>query len=125
MNTLSKQPPLTPSRLPRLIRPGWPRLNSSSTPAEILRLEGDNNYTWVIFVDGSRQLISQTLKRYAGSQQGLLRIHKTHVVNPNYIQQVYYQPVDKAATGRFLLLKTGELLPWSRRCWRVYRQKIR
>ncbi len=56
-------------------------------PNEIIRLEGENNYTCFFFSSGKTVLISRTLKEYEEilSGHGFIRVHKSHLVNKHYI----------------------------------------
>ena len=56
--------------------------------AEILRCEASGNYTHFYFRDGSKLLSSQTLKSYEQllTSCGFVRIHKSHLVNPDCIR---------------------------------------
>ena len=57
-------------------------------PGEIIRCEGDRNYTH-FHLTGSRRLISsRTLKEYEDllSDQGFVRVHKSHLINLAFVQ---------------------------------------
>lgn len=56
-------------------------------PDEIIRLEGEINYTWFFFSNRKPLLISKTLKEYEDllSDHGFLRIHKSHMVNKTHV----------------------------------------
>lgn len=53
------------------------------TPEQIIRLEGEGNYTRFSFKDGHSLLITYTLKNYETmlAPHGFLRVHKSHLVN--------------------------------------------
>lgn len=55
---------------------------------KILRCESQNNYTLFFFTDGSKVLVSRTLKEYEEllSSSGFLRIHQSHLVNLKFIK---------------------------------------
>jgi len=57
---------------------------------EIIRLEGDRNYTNFIFTGKRSYLSSKTLKEYEEilSDKGFVRIHKSHLVNSAFVQSV-------------------------------------
>lgn len=54
---------------------------------DIVRCEAQGNYTNVYFFDGSFLMLTKTLKHYDNilSDRGFFRVHKTHLVNMNYI----------------------------------------
>lgn len=57
------------------------------SPDDIIRLEGDNNYTRFFFSNGKPMLLSKTLKEYDEilSNHGFLRIHKSHLINKKHV----------------------------------------
>ena len=58
------------------------------SPAEIIRLEGEGNYTRFSFTDGHSLLVAYTLKNYEVmlAAQGFLRVHKSHLVNTAHVK---------------------------------------
>lgn len=56
-------------------------------PDEIIRLEGESNYTRLYFTDKKPLLISRTLKEYEEllSEHGFIRVHKSHLVNKKHV----------------------------------------
>lgn len=58
---------------------------------DIVRCEAQGNYTNVYFFDGSFLMLTKTLKHYDNilSEKGFFRVHKTHLVNLNYIISFY------------------------------------
>lgn len=58
---------------------------------DIVRCEAKGNYTNVYFFDGSFLMLTKTLKHYDNilSERGFFRVHKTHLVNLNYIVSFY------------------------------------
>ena len=56
---------------------------------DIVRFEGDGNYTHVIFKNGSKQLVAKTLKEFELNlnQHSFARVHKSHLVNLKYIRK--------------------------------------
>lgn len=76
----------------------------------IIRLEGENNYTHVFLSNNSRKLISKTLKEFENllSDLGFVRIHRSHLVNANHIET--YLKND----GGYIVLNNGHRLPISR-----------
>lgn len=57
-------------------------------PEDILRLEGEGNYTRFSFADGRSLLVPYTLKNYATMllAHGFLRVHKSHLVNITHVR---------------------------------------
>lgn len=55
---------------------------------DIIRCEANGNYTSIYFHDGSFLMLTKTLKHYASrlEKHGFFRVHKTHLVNLNYIR---------------------------------------
>ncbi len=56
-------------------------------PEEIIRLEGESNYTQFFFVSKSKLLTSRTLKDYEEIliNHGFIRVHKSHMVNKTHV----------------------------------------
>ena len=56
-------------------------------PDEIVRLEGEGNYTKFFFADKTTFLTSRTLREYEVilESHGFIRIHKSHLVNKAYV----------------------------------------
>jgi two-component system LytT family response regulator len=84
-------------------------------PADIVRCEGDDNYSRFYFRTGKPFLVSKTLKEYDEllNDHGFLRVHKSHLVNKSCV--VRY---DREG---YLWLSDGSSVPVSRR----NREKIR
>lgn len=58
------------------------------SPADIIRLEGEGNYTRFFMVGNQKHLIAKTMKEYQDIliQHQFIRIHKSHLVNRAFIQ---------------------------------------
>jgi two-component system LytT family response regulator len=56
---------------------------------DVIRCESSVNYTHFIILDGSKVLVSKTLKEFDEmlSQHGFFRVHKSHLVNLNHIKK--------------------------------------
>jgi two-component system LytT family response regulator len=56
-------------------------------PEEIIRLEGESNYTKFFFINRKSLLISKTLKEYEEllGDYGFIRVHKSHLVNKKHV----------------------------------------
>jgi two-component system LytT family response regulator len=78
-------------------------------PAEIIRLEGENNYTRFIFNDRKPMLVSKTLKEYDDllKPYGFLRVHKSYIVNRHFIVSIEREG--------YIKMKDGLLVEISRR----------
>ncbi|MCF8233549.1 MAG: LytTR family DNA-binding domain-containing protein [Bacteroidales bacterium] len=78
---------------------------------DIVRCESESNYTWFIMKDGSKILVSRSLKEYDEMlcAQGFFRSHKSHLINLNHV--VKYQK----GGGGSLSLDDGSTVEVSRR----------
>jgi two-component system LytT family response regulator len=78
---------------------------------EIVRCESNINYTWFYLLDGSKILVSKTLKEYDKmlSDHNFYRVHQSHLINATYIKE--YVKSD----GGYLLMKDGSSVPVSTR----------
>jgi two-component system, LytTR family, response regulator len=58
------------------------------SPSEIIRLEGEGNYTRFFLKNAQKHLSARTIKDYEEIlvEHNFLRIHKSHIVNKKYIQ---------------------------------------
>ncbi len=57
---------------------------------DIVRFEADRNYTFVFFLDGTKELISKTLLYFNDllESKGFIRCHKSHLINKIHIDKV-------------------------------------
>lgn len=78
---------------------------------DIIRCESDNYYTFFYFTDGTRLLISKTLKENEEllKHHYFIRPHKSHLINKKYIKS--YLRHD----GGFIIMIDGTKVPVSRR----------
>lgn len=76
--------------------------------AEIIRLEGEGNYTQFYLIDNKKYLSAKTMKEYEEIllQHNFLRIHKSHLVNKSFVAG--YQ------NEGLVILKDNTSLPVSR-----------
>lgn len=76
---------------------------------DIIRCKSDNNYTTFYFKDGSKILVSKTLKYYADmlKEVGFLRVHQSHLINIKYIKEFI------KSDGGYLLLTDKSNVPVS------------
>lgn len=58
--------------------------------SQILRLEGDSNYTHIYLTDGQKFLISKTLSTFEEflPKDIFIRVHKSHIVNIGHIKSI-------------------------------------
>lgn len=58
-------------------------------PTEILRCESSSNYTNIYFENGTRLVVSKTLKEVEELLQpyGFYRVHHSHLVNPHFVKR--------------------------------------
>ncbi|MCI5055996.1 MAG: LytTR family DNA-binding domain-containing protein [Flavobacteriales bacterium] len=77
----------------------------------VVRCESQGNYTDFHFNDGSKIMISKTLKEYDDilRQNAFIRVHQSHLVNTKYIKE--FVKVD----GGYILLKDDTAIPVSTR----------
>lgn len=77
--------------------------------SEIIRCAADNNYTVFYLADNNKILVSKSLKTYEEmlGAQGFLRVHQSHLINPDYIK--HYDKQD----GGFLLMDDNSRIPVS------------
>ncbi|QTD38242.1 response regulator transcription factor [Polaribacter batillariae] len=76
---------------------------------DIIRCKSDNNYTTFYFNDGSKILVSKTLKYYADmlKEVGFIRVHQSHLINTKYIKEFI------KSDGGYLLLTDTSNVPVS------------
>jgi len=70
------------------------------TPSQIIRIEADSNYSTFYLTDGSKIMVSKTLKEYAEllENNGFFRAHQSHLINLTYLKQY-----DKKQGGSIIL----------------------
>jgi two-component system LytT family response regulator len=76
---------------------------------DIIRLEAMTNYTYFHFGDGSKLLITKTLKEYDKmlGDSGFVRVHQSHLINMQHVQ-AYVK-----SEGGYILMKNGNIVPVS------------
>lgn len=78
---------------------------------DIVRCESNVNYTTFYFKDGTKKMITKTLKYFdqilTGS--GFFRVHQSHLINSRYIKE--YVKLD----GGYIVMKDGTNIPISNR----------
>lgn len=77
---------------------------------DVIRLESDINYTRFYFKDGSKLMVTKTLKEFDKmlSDHSFIRIHQSHLVNTSFIKEYTKQD------GK-LVLKNGDRISVSSR----------
>lgn len=78
---------------------------------DIIRCEANVNYTQFFFKDGSKKLITKTLKTFDQmlSESGFYRVHQSHLINSMHIKE--YVKTD----GGYLVMTDGASVPLSNR----------
>ena len=76
---------------------------------EIVRCESDNNYTQFFFQDGSKILVTKTLKFFSDMLKNhqFLRVHQSHLINVKYVKAFI------KSDGGYLILKNKDTVPVS------------
>ncbi|GAB4033117.1 LytTR family transcriptional regulator DNA-binding domain-containing protein [Spirosoma gilvum] len=82
--------PITPravvNRSNQIRLPGLPRPIAHSS---IIRLMGFGNYSWVYLTEQAKPiLIAQTLKRFEDQLTDFVRIHKSEMINPQFVHKI-------------------------------------
>jgi two-component system LytT family response regulator len=79
-------------------------------PNEFMYLEGEGNYTSIIFTDGTKYLDTKSIGVYEDllDNQRFFRIHKSHIVNVLYVKEFLNDE------GHFVVMKYNTKLPISR-----------
>lgn len=74
---------------------------------DIMRCEADKNYTTFFLIDNKKIVVSGSIKDYEDilCEQGFYRLHKSHIVNLNYIKS--YEKAD----GGTVILTDGSHVP--------------
>lgn len=98
---------------------------------QIIRLQGERNYTWLYLVNGEKHLLSITLRRIEAQLPQFLRINKGHLINPVFIKRFhdFSPPAGRKISARWaskgmMLLHSGDRLPWSRRRFSHYLEAL-
>ena len=83
---------------------------------ELLYLQSEANYSWLVWADGERILTARSLSFYVARipPDAFVRLHRQYLVNLRTIARL-----ERGENGGFACLTTGEQLPISRRQWRV------
>ncbi|HTL82367.1 MAG TPA: LytTR family DNA-binding domain-containing protein [Bacteroidia bacterium] len=79
---------------------------------DIIRMQGDNNYTFIFTSNGEKFHSSRTLKDYEdmlASQRNFIRIHKAHLVNAEHVYSFI------KTEGGYVVMSDGSRVEVSRR----------
>ena len=88
---------------------------------DIIRIEADGCYAKIIRVNGKTTTVSRTLKEFEDTlpQERFIRIHKSHLVNMNYIKEY------SSFGGNYLTMNDGSKIEISRRRAPEFIQKVK
>ena len=106
--------------LQKLLIPFYDRKRTVSVD-EIIRLEGCGNYTNFFLKDGTKMLVSRTLKEYETllDGQAFVRVHKSCIVNLGFVRKFFIKKEGE------LELTDGQQVKISRRRAQVFVDRIR
>ncbi len=87
---------------------------------ELLYLQSEANYSWLVWADGERILTARSLCFYVARipADEFVRLHRQYLVNMRTIMRL-----EGGADSGFAWLTTGERLPVSRRQWQAVRMR--
>lgn len=105
--------------LQKLLIPFYDRKRTVSVD-EIVRLEGCGNYTNFFLKDGTKMLVSRTLKEYETllDSQAFVRVHKSCIVNLSFVRKFYVKKEGE------LELTDGQQVKISRRRAQMFMDKM-
>jgi two-component system LytT family response regulator len=88
---------------------------------DIVRCEGEDNYTHIFLRSKERITVSKTIKEYERLLEPLnfYRVHKSHIVNLNYIQRFV------KGEGGYLIMEDGMQIEVSRRRKTAFMEKLK
>ncbi|GAB3970189.1 hypothetical protein GCM10028806_17750 [Spirosoma terrae] len=109
-----------PACLQKLLIPFYDRKRTVSVD-EIVRLEGCGNYTNFFLKDGTKMLVSRTLKEYETllDGQSFVRVHKSCIVNLGFVRKFFVKKEGE------LELMDGQQVKISRRRAQMFMDRIR
>ena len=108
------------SCMQKLMIPFYDRKRTISVD-EIVRLEGSGNYTNFFLKDGTKMLVSRTLKEYEIllDGQAFVRVHKSCIVNLGFVRKFFIKKEGE------LELTDGQQVKISRRRAQMFIDRIR
>ncbi len=88
---------------------------------QIVRCESDDNYTTVYLIGDKEILVSKNIKHFEDilESQGFYRIHRSHLVNLNYIKEYF------RGDGGYVTMNDGSSIPVSRRKKTAFLERIK
>ncbi len=88
---------------------------------DIVRCEGEDNYTHIFMQSGEKITVSKTIKEYEKllTPVNFYRVHKSHVVNLNYMMKFV------KGEGGYLVMEDGRMIEVSRRRRAAFMEKLR
>ncbi len=91
--------------------------------SDLVYLQATGNYSWLHWKDGQRMLMPRTLKYYIPQlpDEWFVRLHRNCLVNLQYIERMERADPDK---GGLVYLRSGVVLPVSRRRWFAARRSL-
>lgn len=104
----------------KLLIPFYDRKRTVSVD-EIVRLEGSGNYTNFFLKDGTKMLVSRTLKEYESllDGQAFVRVHKSCIVNLGFVRKFFVKKEGE------LELTDGQQVKISRRRAQMFMDRMR
>ena len=104
----------------KLLIPFYDRKRTVSVD-EIVRLEGSGNYTNFFLKDGTKMLVSRTLKEYEMllDGQAFVRVHKSCIVNLGFVRKFFVKKEGE------LELTDGQQVKISRRRAQMFMDRMR
>jgi|GEM_PF-1466948 len=90
-------------------------INTLKDPSSIVYLTGASNYTWFHYQNGTKVLLAKSLSYFEKLLPEYVRIHKTALINPTFLETLQHPPGHKMAGS--VVLNGGVVLPVSRRRW--------
>jgi two-component system LytT family response regulator len=102
--------------MPDLTLPFW-GYRKKMPMHQIVRLEGEGNYTLFHFSDGSQLMVSLTLKKMEGrlSSKVFVRPHKKNIINLLYLEGIYPDVLQPGRPQLSACLVNGDRVEVSRR----------
>jgi DNA-binding LytR/AlgR family response regulator len=64
-------------------------ISKKNIPHEIILLKGAENYTYIHLITGEKELSSYTLLRHEEKLKNFIRINRSYLVNPDFIEEYY------------------------------------
>lgn len=88
---------------------------------DIMRCEGEDNYTHIFLIGGEKITVSKTIKEYEKllTPVNFYRVHKSHVVNLNYITKFV------KGEGGYLIMEDNKMIEVSRRRRAAFMEQLR